>query len=54
MDPPLIRIPIQERVEDEIFRVALETGAQVRYLGAEARTLEEVFLQIVGGGGPDG
>ena len=54
LDPPLIRIPIQEGVEDEIFRVALETGAQVRYLGAEARTLEEVFLQIVGGGGPDG
>ncbi len=54
LDPPVIRIPIQEGVEDEIFRVALATGAQVRYLGAEARTLEEVFLQIVGGGGPDG
>ncbi len=49
LDPPLIRVPIKEGVEDEIFRVALATGAQIRYLGAEARTLEEVFLQIVGG-----
>ncbi len=49
--PPFIKVPRQDGVEDAVFRAAFDTGAQIRYLGVEARTLEEVFLQIVEGEG---
>ncbi len=48
-DDPFLRVARSEGVEDLIFRTALAQGAQVRYLGVEARSLEEVFLQIVEG-----
>ncbi|MEE9592754.1 MAG: ABC transporter ATP-binding protein, partial [Thermoplasmata archaeon] len=44
-----LRVARADGVEDLIFRTAHAQGAQVRYLGAEARSLEEVFLEIVEG-----
>ncbi len=49
--PSFILVRRAQGVEDLVFQAALETGTQIRYLGAEARSLEEVFLQIVEGGG---
>ncbi|MFQ6012594.1 MAG: ABC transporter ATP-binding protein [Thermoplasmata archaeon] len=46
---PFLRVARAEGVEDLIFRTALAEGAQIRYLGVEARSLEEVFLQLVEG-----
>ncbi len=51
LDPSYVLVNKREGVEELIFRAAMETGAQVRYLGTHARSLEEVFLQIVEGGG---
>ncbi len=34
-------------VETEIFRAARASGVEVRYLGAEIRSLEELFLELV-------
>jgi len=34
-------------VEDEVFRAARALGAEVRYLGREIRSLEELFLELV-------
>ncbi len=51
LDPSYVLVGRKEGVEDLIFRAAMETEAQVRYLGTHARSLEEVFLQIVEGGG---
>ncbi|MCJ2520864.1 MAG: ABC transporter ATP-binding protein [Candidatus Thermoplasmatota archaeon] len=48
--PSFIQVPKKEGVQELIFSAALETGVQIRYLGAESRSLEEVFLQIVEGG----
>lgn len=42
-----LHVPHREGVEDLLFAAALETGTQIRYLGMEARSLEEVFLQLV-------
>ncbi|MFQ5838892.1 MAG: ABC transporter ATP-binding protein [Thermoplasmata archaeon] len=50
VNPSFIQVPKADGVEDLIFKAAFETGVQIRYLGAEARSLEEVFLQIVEGG----
>jgi ABC-2 type transport system ATP-binding protein len=44
-----LRVTRAEGVEDLIFQTAHAQGAQVRYLGVEARSLEEVFLQIMEG-----
>ncbi|MFQ5553154.1 MAG: ATP-binding cassette domain-containing protein, partial [Thermoplasmata archaeon] len=49
VDDPFLRVARSEGVEDLIFRTAHAQGVQVRYLGLEARSLEEVFLQIVEG-----
>jgi hypothetical protein len=34
-------------VEAEVFRAAKASGAEVRYMGAEIRSLEELFLELV-------
>ncbi len=34
-------------IEAEVFRAAKATGAEVRYMGAEIRSLEELFLELV-------
>ncbi|MFQ5908401.1 MAG: ABC transporter ATP-binding protein [Thermoplasmata archaeon] len=49
VDEPFLRITRSEGVETLIFQTALAQGVQVRYLGIEARSLEEVFLEIVEG-----
>ncbi len=49
VQPGLVQVPREEGAEGTIFEAALEAGVQVRYLGVAARTLEEVFLQIVEG-----
>lgn len=49
---PFLIVHRQEGVEDHVFQAAVETDVQVRHLSTEARTLEEVFLQIVEGGSP--
>ncbi len=51
LDPSYVLVNRVEGVEDLVFRAAMETHVQVRYLGTHARSLEEVFLQIVEGGG---
>ncbi len=51
LDPSYVLVSRKEGVEDLIFQAAMETEAQVRYLGSHARSLEEVFLQIVEGEG---
>ncbi len=50
VDATLVRVDKGDGVEDRIFQAAFEAGVQIRYLGVEARSLEEVFLQIVEGG----
>ncbi len=34
-------------VESEVFRAAKASGVEVRYMGAEIRSLEELFLELV-------
>jgi hypothetical protein len=34
-------------VEAEVFRAAEAAGAEVRYMGVEIRSLEELFLELV-------
>ncbi len=46
-DDAFLRVVKTEGVEDLIFRTAHEQGVQIRHLGVEARSLEEVFLQIM-------
>lgn len=48
--PGVIEVPREVGAEGAIFESALAAGVQVRYLGVAARSLEEVFLQIVKGG----
>ncbi|MHC1608991.1 MAG: ABC transporter ATP-binding protein, partial [Candidatus Methanofastidiosia archaeon] len=36
-------------VSGKIFRAASRTGAQVRYMSPHSRSLEDIFLQVVGG-----
>jgi ABC-2 type transport system ATP-binding protein len=48
-DDPFLRVARSDGVEDLIFRTAHAQGAQVRYLGVEARSLEDAFLEIMEG-----
>lgn len=50
LDDGRIRVPRRRGAEQAVFRAAINVGAQVRYLGVEARSLEEVFLELVEGG----
>ena len=45
--PTGIRIARNAGVESEVFRAAKASGAEVRYMGAEIRSLEELFLELV-------
>ena len=42
-----IHIARRQGVEAEVFRAAKASGAEVRYMGAEIRSLEELFLELV-------
>ena len=44
---PGLRITRQPGVEGAVFQVAKALGAEVRYMGAEVRSLEELFLDLV-------
>ncbi len=48
-DDPFLQVARSDGVEDLIFRTAHAQGVPVRYLGVEARTLEDAFLQIMEG-----
>ncbi len=48
-DDPFLRLARSDGVEDLIFRTAYAQGVQVRYLGVEARSLEDAFLEIMEG-----
>ncbi len=45
--PTALRVARRPGVETEVFRAARAAGAEVRYLGAEIRSLEELFLELV-------
>jgi hypothetical protein len=42
-----LRVGRRPGLEAEVFRVAHALGAEVRYLGEEIRSLEELFLELV-------
>ncbi len=42
-----VRVARKPGVEADVFRVAKALGAEIRYLGAEIRSLEELFLELV-------
>lgn len=53
VSPSGVHVARRSGVETEIFRAARASGVEVRYLGAEIRSLEELFLELVdrhGGG----
>lgn len=43
----MLRVTRQPGVEGAVFQIAKALGAEVRYLGAEVRSLEEFFLELV-------
>jgi ABC-2 type transport system ATP-binding protein len=45
--PTGVHVDRKAGVEAEVFRAARALGAEVRYMGAEIRSLEELFLEIV-------
>ena len=45
--PTGLRIARRAGVEAEVFRAAWSVGAEVRYMGVEIRSLEELFLETV-------
>ena len=45
--PTGLRIARRAGVEAEVFRAAWAMGAEVRYMGVEIRSLEELFLETV-------
>ena len=45
--PSGVHIARKPGVETEIFRAAKATGVEVRYMGAEIRSLEELFLELL-------
>ena len=42
-----VRVARKPQVETAIFRAAKASGVEVRYMGAEIRSLEELFLELV-------
>ena len=52
--PMGLRIARREGVEAEVFRAAWAMGAEVRYMGVEIRSLEELFLETVRQGNAGG
>jgi ABC-2 type transport system ATP-binding protein len=44
-----IEVTMAPKIEKEIFRVALETGVEIRYFGSRSSTLEEVFVNLFKG-----
>ncbi len=45
--PSGVHVARTPQVEAEVFRAAKATGVEVRYMGAEIRSLEELFLELV-------
>ncbi len=45
--PNGIHVARTQGIETEVFRAAKVSGVQVRYMGAEIRSLEELFLEVV-------
>ncbi len=45
--PNGVHVTRTQGIETEIFRAARTSGVQVRYMGAEIRSLEELFLEVV-------
>jgi len=45
--PSGVHVARKQGVETEIFRAAKTSGIEVRYMGAEIRSLEELFLELV-------
>jgi len=45
--PTGLHVTRQEGVEAAVFRAAKALGAEVRYMGPEIRSLEELFLELV-------
>jgi ABC-2 type transport system ATP-binding protein len=45
--PTGIHVTRRDGVEAAVFRTAKALGAEVRYMGAEIRSLEELFLELV-------
>ena len=42
-----LRLARRAGVETDVFRLARAVGAEVRYMGSEIRSLEELFLELV-------
>lgn len=47
VDATGLRIVRRSGVEAEVFRAVRDLGAEVRYMGPEVRSLEELFLELV-------
>ena len=45
--PTGVRVARKPGVEADVFRAAKALGAEIRYLGVEIRSLEELFLELV-------
>ncbi len=45
--PSGVHVARKAGVEADVFRAAKASGAEVRYMGAEIRSLEELFLELV-------
>ncbi len=45
--PTGIHVARKEGVESDVFRAAKASGTEVRYMGVEIRSLEELFLELV-------
>ncbi len=45
--PTGVHVARKADVESAVFRAAQSSGAEVRYMGAEIRSLEELFLELV-------
>ncbi len=45
--PTGVHLARRQGIETDIFRAAKASGVEVRYMGAEIRSLEELFLEVV-------
>ncbi|MFX0172116.1 MAG: ABC transporter ATP-binding protein [Candidatus Hodarchaeota archaeon] len=41
-----IEVKKEKEIEKEIFKVAFQTGAEIRYIGSRSSTLEDIFVEL--------
>ncbi|MHA1167204.1 MAG: ABC transporter ATP-binding protein [Candidatus Hodarchaeales archaeon] len=50
----IIQVKREEGIEETIFKVAYQEGLEIRYLGSEAKDLEEIYLSLFNHGDING